>query len=103
MNGSAILCSHLSTGAAVCYRALIGDTARCVVCSHHLGYFGLLRTTEGVMLNSACPSDLSGRVMRDGHCPNKGVIVGLFTSHGDGHIKDSDDTRIMVSMHSIYM
>ena len=83
VNGSAILCSHLSTGAAVCYRALIGDTARCVVCSHHLGNFGLLHTTEGVMLNSACPSsDLSSRVMRDGQCPNKGVhTVGLFTSH----------------------
>ena len=49
MNGSAILRSHLSTGAAVCYRALIGDTARCVACSHHLGYFSLLHTTEGVM------------------------------------------------------
>ena len=73
VNGSAILCSHLSTGAAVCYRALIGDTARCVVYSHHLGYFSLLHTTEGVMLNSACPSDLSSRVVRDEQCPNKDV------------------------------
>ena len=56
------------------------------------------------MLNSGCPSDLSSRVMRDGQRPNKGVhTVGLFTSHGDGHIKDSDDTHVMVSVHSIYM
>ena len=54
------------------------------------------------MLNSACPSDLSSRVMRDEQCPNKGVhTVGLFTSHVMATSKTV--TTHMLSMHSIYM